>query len=340
MVTNFREVSAAPILTPDTQQGSIRYTWVYLVTILGAGLYSLKAIFIKLAYQVDIAHAGASTHVDAITLIALRFGFALPAYVLILCWLIRYHPKHIPIRTVGQCLALGLLGYYLCAFLDFTSLKYITAQLERMILFTYPAFMILLGALFFNFKLRYHHYISIVCTYLGLALIFAGGDIATGKNVWLGSMLVILTAIGFALFQLLAKHLIDRIGSDYFTCLSMLGASIGILVHFSLLHLVQANPATAFELPPRIYMLCAIMAIVCTIIPSFLINIAIARVGAQMVAILAMSGPVITIIAAIYWLSEPFGIIDGLGTCLTMIGIATYTLTERGIFKRTKAART
>jgi len=208
-------------------------------------------------------------------------------------------------------------------------LQYVTAQLERLLLFTYPAFVILFGALFFGGTITRFGLASMALAYGGLAIVFAGGEITQSTNLWLGSGLIIACAILFAMFQLIAKQFIDKIGSSLFTCLAMLGGASAIFTHFVISALSADGMAQAFHVPIRIYIICAIIAIFSTLLPSFLINYALGKIGAQKVAMLGMIGPLATVIAAILILNEPFGIWDGIGMIVTFSGIALYLLADR-----------
>ncbi len=294
---------------------------------VGAALFSLKAILIKLAYMSDQA---GSLDVDAITLMALRMAFALPVYLFIFGALLRKRkrqatPKTLPPRAVISALMLGCLGYYICPYLDFNGLKFITAQLERLLLFTYPAFVLILGALFFGAALSLRSASLAMLAYVGIGIIYLGGDIATGDNVALGSALILGCAVLFALFQLLAKPLIAALGAGLFTCLSMMAASAAVLTHFTVQNAVAGTLGQALDLPPRIWLIGAAIAIMSTIIPSFLVNLAIGRIGPQTVSMIGMISPIVTIGFAVYLLGEPFGGVDALGTGLTIFGIGAYS---------------
>ena len=300
--------------------------WGYLCAGVGTALFSMKAIFIKLAY---LPGGGLEANeLEVVTLLALRMGIALPLYLCIGLWTVsqyrksgRQLPSHKDILTTA---ALGLLGYYICSFLDFSGLKYVTAQLERLLLFTYPAFVFFLGRAFFKAPATgWKSMAAIALSYVGLAMIFAGGDIAIGTNVPLGSVLVLMAAFLFAFFQLFARDLIGRMGTSLFTVVAMSSASIGVLVHFAIAEGGDVGPALA--VPSRIYMLGGLIAIFSTLIPSFLMNIALGRVGAQATSVLGMLGPVVTIIMAVVILGEPFGLVDAFGTGLTVLGIALFT---------------
>ena len=263
----------------------------------------------------------------------LRFGFSFPAYLLILLWSLR---KGGPMerRTAVQAFGLGLLGYHLCAWLDFAGLLYITAQLERLILFTYPAFVVVLGGLFFGHRTSWRGVAAIVLAYSGIGVVFAAGDIASGSNVPLGSALVLGCAVLFAAFQLLAKGRIDRMGGVRFTCVAMMGATTGVMIHYVMQTYALGTGNPAGELPTALVGIGLAIAVFSTLLPSFFTNLALGRIGPQAVAVLAMIGPLVTIVAAVLVLDEPFSRVDALGTAITLSGIALYTLSERSVAAR------
>lgn len=325
---NIRAMQAGPLVSPEPPSFTPRQRgWGYVMAAIGAILFSLKAIFIKLAYQPTGGLV--ENQIDVITLMALRMGFSMPVYLIIGFWVVRQRRRNnqsLPkLGTLVKAGSIGLIGYYVCPYLDFAGLKLITAQLERLLLFTYPAFVLLLGALFFGMRISLWGVFSIIIAYLGIAVVFIGGDIAVGTNVPLGTILVLVCAFFFALYQLLAKSRIDRVGSALFTCAAMSIAALAVLAHFITSNVSAGTLATAFDLPPRIYFLGFAIALFSTILPSFMINIALGRIGAQAVAMFGMLSPLATIFFAIVWLGEPFGPLDALGTALTIFGIGLYT---------------
>ena len=331
MKSNLRETLSAPALEEsDAGEG---VAWVGVVLgITAAILYSLKAVFVKLAY---LPSEGVPEQLPPITLMMLRLGFSFPVYLVILVWVWR---KAAVKPTAGQCglaMLAGVMAYYGCTWLDFSGLQYITAQLERLLLFTYPAFVILFGALFFGGRLTTWGLAAVALAYSGLAVVFIGGDITESSNLWLGSGLVLASAMLFALFQLIAKTFIDKIGAELFTCLAMLGAAAAIFSHFLLNSLNANGVSAALDLPVRIYWLGLTIAVFSTLLPSFFMNIAIGRLGAQRVAMLGMVGPIATIFAAIWVLDEPFGIWDGVGTAVTFAGIALYMKSNKAKPRKT-----
>jgi len=323
MRPTFRETTSEALLGERQKTNAPHPKWGYIFAAVGAVLYSMKAVFVKLAY---LPGGGLEANdLDAITLMALRMGFSLPVYIFILLYSLRRDGGNVPLKFIFQAMLLGVMGYHLCTYLDFAGLKFITAQLERLILFTYPVFVVIFGALFFGGKITRAGIAAIVLAYSGLGIVFIGGDIATGVNVPLGSALVLAAAIIFALFQLVAKRMIDEMGSKVFTCLAMIAAGTTIISHFVMQNIGhEGGIVAALDLPPRIFVIGAMIAFFSTILPSFLINIAIGRIGAQTVAVMGMLGPLATIVAAILVLGEPFAFWDGVGTVVTLSGIWLY----------------
>lgn len=304
--------------------------WGYVFGALGAVLFSMKAIFVKLAYQPSPGLA--ANEVDAITLMALRLGFSMPVYLGIFIWITNKRKKDgvsMPsLKHIFMSGALGVLGYYVCAFLDIQGLKYVTAQLERLLLFTYPVFVVILSVVFLGFKPKPLSMAAIAFGYLGIIVIFAGGDIAQGENLVLGTVMILACAMFFATFQLLSKSMITRLGSSLFTCCAMMTAGVVIFTHLITQNIVEGTLGVP-TLTPRLWGLGVTLAFVSTLVPSFMVNVAINRIGPQTTAMLGLISPIATIFFAIFWLGEPFSFWDGVGTMMTLVGIGFYSWYSR-----------
>src|SRR5262245_43578378 len=207
----------------------------YILAGAGATLFSTKAIFIKLAYG-----PAATLDVDAITLLALRMAVALPVYLVIGGFVVASQirgGRPLPsARQIAAIAAVGVLGYYGSSYLDFAGLVYITAQFERLILFTYPVFVMVFGALFFGSRITLWAVATLCLAYAGIAVIYIEGAMAKGDHVALGVALVLGCSAAFAVYQLLARPLVKAVGSRLFTCIAMTGASAGVLAHFLVEH--------------------------------------------------------------------------------------------------------
>ncbi|MGH1538698.1 MAG: DMT family transporter, partial [Gammaproteobacteria bacterium] len=207
----------------------------FLLAIIGTLLFSLKSIFIKFLYKEGL---------DADTVLVLRMALSLPIYLCILFWL-RSNTnitEKLNSKTVLTILALGFFGYYLASLLDLMSLELISAQLERLGLFTYPFMVAILGALFFDEKITKRIIASLIITYLGLFVVMGQELKLVGDGVIQGTMLVLASALCFACYVLFSKKHIRNLGSQLFTCIAMISSCI-----FGLLHgLVTVEVADVF----------------------------------------------------------------------------------------------
>lgn len=285
--------------------------WGFLIAFSGALLFSTKAIIVKLAFV--------QTPIDALTLLTLRMVFSLPFY-LTSAFLISNQKTNVPLNRSQwlQLIFLGLFGYYLSSLLDFLGLQYISAGLERLILFLFPTFSILLNAWIFKEKLHRNQVAALLLTYAGICVAFIGElqlD-QTNPGFYWGSFLVFLCAVTFAIYITGSGRLIPQVGANKFTAYAMLTATGGVFMHF----ILKGN-AAALQQGLTFWPYGLILALVATVAPSFLVSNAMKRIGSNNVAIISSIGPVSTIVQAHYFLGEPIFKEQLLGTALVVAGI-------------------
>jgi drug/metabolite transporter (DMT)-like permease len=288
----------------------------YMLTAAGATLFSTKAIFIKLAFREEV---------NATLMLAWRMLFSVPFFIVIGLWAVALKQRRAEampnLRTLVLAMCTGMIGYGLSSYLDFKGLEYISAQLERLVLFTYPLFVMFLGAAFFGQKITRHGIIACLITYFGLAIVF-GLDLPEGG--WatvVGTALVLACAITFAMNQLLAKGLITTLGSVIFTAVSMTAGTISNVV-------LHAATDGDFGASTRFLWLSFGCAIFATVVPIFCINGGLARISAQAVAMISTLSPLVTIALAVWILGEPFTIADAVGSSLVLAGVGFYTWSD------------
>lgn len=316
--TPLRPMAAAPQAASVASPGRRYVEAGYLFAAVGAILFSTKAVAIKFAYQ---------DHVDAETLLALRMAFATPFYLAIGLHAVGERQRTgKPLPTLRRVIAaggVGLLGYWVASYLDFLGLEHVSAQIERLILFTYPIFVVIFGALFFHQKITRNALVAVAISYAGLALIFGESTVTGGHDALLGGGLVLACAVAFALYQLFAKDLIGAIGPRLFTCIAMTAAAVGAIVQFFLTH-----PASALAVGGRVLATALFIAIGSTVLPSFFLNAALHRISAQANATIGTLSPVATIILAYLILGETLSPLAWAGTALVIAGVGWFTLSE------------
>jgi drug/metabolite transporter (DMT)-like permease len=284
----------------------------FLITIIGSILFSTKAIIVKVAF--------ANTSMDALTLLMLRMTFSLPFY-LAAVWFARQEGlTPLTTRQWMAVIGLGIFGYYLSSLFDFIGLQYVTAGLERLILFLYPTFAVFINAFVFKQPVVRTQKIALFLTYTGIAIAYIGelriGDIGNPHFIW-GSFLIFLCSITYSIYIVGSGRLIPTVGVTRFTAYAMLSSTAGVFIHFafgggSLQLLQEAGTHIGYGL---------LLAIIATVLPTFMLSNGMKRIGSNNVAIISAIGPVSTIIQAHFILHEKIFPAQIAGTLLVIIGV-------------------
>ncbi|PLK45970.1 DMT family transporter [Emticicia sp. TH156] len=272
--------------------------------------FALKGIFIKSAYRYGI---------DSITLLALRFLFSAPFY-LVTIFRTRVtevaHPV-IPLKIWCQVVLIGFTGYYVSAYVNFLGLEYISASLERILLFIYPTFVLLINSFLVKRKVSRLQWLALVITYAGIIVAFNRHFQAhQQKNIALGAFLVILSGLTYSFYLVGSDKLIGKLGTTRFTSWAMLSALVPTLIHSYIY-----NGLDIFGFPAPVYLISIAMAIFSTVLPTFLFSAGIKRVGSGNASIIASIGPIFTIILATAFLNEPVWLEQIIGTALVLAGV-------------------
>jgi drug/metabolite transporter (DMT)-like permease len=281
------------------------------MAVVGAIAFSGKAIIVKLAYRYGV---------DAVTVIMLRMLFALPFFAGMAWWASRGKPPLSRADWWGV-IGLGFSGYYLASFLDFAGLQYISASLERLILYLNPTLVLLLGWLLYRNPVGGRQMAGMAVSYTGVVLVFGQEIRLEGANVALGALLVLVSAISYAVYLVYSGRMVQRIGSLRLVGLATTVACILCIAQFLLLRPV----ATAFDVAPPVIWLSVLNAIACTAVPVLLVMMAIERIGPAMAAQTGMIGPMSTIMMGVLILGEPFTPGIAAGTLLVIAGIFVFS---------------
>ena len=272
--------------------------------------FSGKAIIVKLSYRYGV---------DAVTVIMYRMLFSLPLFLAVWWWASRQaHAKAHPLhkRDWLAIAGLGFLGYYLASFLDFLGLQTITAGLERLIIYLNPTLVMLLSALIYKHRLPRMRVWAMVVSYSGVLLVFAHEVSFAGEGVVRGSVLVLASAISYALYLMYSGQMVQRIGALRLVGLASSVACVLAIAQFALL-----RPLASAVVPEEVIYLAMLNATACTVAPVLLIMLAIERIGASLTAQTGMVGPMSTVSLGVWVLGEPLNAWIGLGTLLVLGGV-------------------
>lgn len=288
--------------------------WIGVIMLIVANVgFSFKAITIKLLYRYQI---------DTVSVIGLRMLFSLPIFVGVLLWL--RAQKNQPVLSYADILkisGLGILSYYVSSMLDFSGLQFISAGIERLVLFTYPTLVVIISALFLQKKIKRYQVFALLITYIGVIIVFvAERGLGMQNNFLLGASLVFGCAITYSVFIVGTGEMVQRIGSICFSAIAMIGATIPALIHnyFS-------NGMNLFQFPTDVYKLTVSLVFISTVIPIFLIVEGIRRVGSTTSSFIGFIGPVSTIYLANIFLGEHVTFLQIVGTAIVIYGIFSVT---------------
>jgi len=287
------------------------------LAIAGSIAFSAKAIIVKLAYRYGV---------DAVTLLMYRMLFSLPLF-LALAWWASY-------RQGGQAgrrltlkrrdwlgvIGLGFTGYYLASFLDFWGLHFISASLERLILYLNPTLVLVLGWVIYKRRITGLQAIAMAVSYGGVLLVFGHEAGLQGPDALLGAALVFGSAISYAIYLVYSGEIVKRLGSMRLVGLATSVACVLCIVQFALL-----RPLSAAVVAPEVIWLSLLNATLCTFAPVVMVMMAIERIGAGLAAQTGMIGPMSTIVMGVLILGEPFNSWIVAGTVLVLSGVFLVT---------------
>lgn len=280
-----------------------------LLALLGATLFSSKAIMVKLSYQIEV---------DTLTLLVMRMGFALPFYLLIALRESR-KPNLQKIETKDWFILffIGLVGYYLASLFDFIGLQYISAGLERLILFLYPTITLLLSALIFKRKLRRNQVVAIVVAYIGIFISFWDKIfVPQGELFWLGALFIFGSALTYSFYLVGSESIIPKFGVVKFTAYCMVISCLIMMFHFAV-----SDAPSILSHSWHVYALGFAIAMFNTLIPSFIISAAISKIGSAKTSALSSIGPVFVIVTAAIFLGESITAPKVIGTLVVIVGV-------------------
>ena len=280
------------------------------LALFGSIAFSGKAIIVKLAYR----HG-----VDAVTLIMYRMLFALPIFAVMAWWASRGKPPLTRKDWLGV-LGLGFTGYYLSSFLDFAGLAYITASLERLILYLNPTLVVVLGWVLYRRGIRWGQALGMLVSYCGVVLVFGHEVTLQGSHAALGTLLVFLSAASYAVYLVYSGEMVRRLGS-----LRLVGLATSVASLCCLLQFVLLRPLSAAVVAPEVIWLSVLNATLCTAVPVLMVMMAIERVGAGPTAQAGLVGPLSTILMGVWILGEPFTAWLAAGTVLVVAGIYLFS---------------
>ena len=285
-----------------------------LIAILGIVMFSAKAIMVKMAYKF---------HVTSIHLLLFRLLFSLPFYIIIAFYFQFKNKIKTQKKDYLWVFIMGFVGYYLASYFDFLGLQYIKAGLERIILFIYPTLVLIISKFFLKTAITRKQVIAIIISYLGILVAFWNEIKLVEEDVVLGGSFIFLSALTYAIYLVGSGWLIPRFGVALFTSYAMISSTVCVLIHYLLV-----DRTNFFQYENEVYYLGFLMAIISTLIPSFLVSLAIKKMSATNFSIIGSIGPISTIILAFFFLGEKLNYYQILGAIIVISAVTYISLVK------------
>ncbi len=275
--------------------------------------FSSRAIFIKLVY--------AQSDIDPTTLLALRMLIALPFFLVMMLWRTKAGPIQISKKEMLTLVVMGLVGFYLSSYLDLVGLQYISASLERLVLFLYPTIVVILSAVIARRMISLPEISGLLISYAGISLVFLH-DLRQHHSaiepLLIGGGLVFAAAITYAIYLVGSQGLVKKMGSTRYTGWVMLCSSLAALLQFGALN----SPARLLD-AHSVIGLVVMIAIFGTVLPTWLLAQSIKLVGANQTAAICTLGPVVTLAFSALMLDEAVTLLQLVGATLVIVGVVT-----------------
>ncbi|MFT6766699.1 MAG: drug/metabolite transporter (DMT)-like permease [Burkholderiaceae bacterium] len=278
----------------------------FVMAALGAVAFSGKAIIAKLAYRYGV---------DAVTLLMYRMLFSLPFFVLMAWWAGRGKPA-LTQRQWVAVFGLGFSGYYLASHLDFLGLQYISASLERLILYLNPTLVLMLGWVLYGRRIGSRQALAMAVSYSGVLLVFGHEASFEGSATAIGGVLVFGAALSYAVYLIFSGEFVKQLGS-----LRLVGLATTVACVLCIAQFVLLRPMSAANVAPEVINLSVFNAVFCTVVPVLLVMMGIERIGAGLASQFGMIGPMSTLLMGAYFLDEPLNMWVGVGTVLVLLGV-------------------
>lgn len=291
------------------------------LVLISAIAFSAKAVFIKLAYAYSV---------DAVTLMTLRMLIATPFFIVMAVWASQDRSTYaLSLRDWISVVVLGLTGMYLSQLFDFLGLEYVSASMERTILFLYPTFVVLITAMRTGNAIGRIEMIALALSYAGIILVaehelLSAGTTEKTRDIFMGAGFVLISAITYAYYMAGSGVAIQKLGTQRFTGYTMVISCLAVLGHYSATH-----PVASLVLPGQVYVLGVAMAIVSTVLPILLLNAGISRIGGNKASLISSAGPVATLMLAVLFLNEAITVKQIMGTCLVLAGVLLIVFSNR-----------
>jgi drug/metabolite transporter (DMT)-like permease len=287
-----------------------------MIYVAGAAiLFASKGLFSKALYQRGVGFE---------LLVTVRALLAMPLFVWFAVRSNRGEAAGAPIpwsAYAGASIA-GITCYYVGAMVDFWALELIDASIERVLLFSYPALVVLISSFMRRQAPERRVVWAMLITYVGIFFAMGGVDLAELRANLFGASLVLIAALTTAIYFLIGERYVHVLGSTRFAAIGMSSSAIVLTAHFAVFRSFDEVRA----LDAHSWGLLVILGIACMFLPGLMQAEGVRRVGAQRAAIGSTVGPPTTIALAALFLGERLNGWQLLGSAMIVASVLILSL--------------
>jgi drug/metabolite transporter (DMT)-like permease len=278
-------------------------------------LFASKGLFSKALYQRGVGFE---------LLVTVRALLAMPLFI----WFSVHSNRGaaaeapIPWRAYAGASLAGIICYYVGAMVDFWALELIDASIERVLLFSYPALVVLISSFMRRQAPERRVVLAMLVTYVGIFFAMGGVDLTELRANLFGASLVLIAAFTTAIYFLIGERYVHVLGSTRFAAVGMSSSAVVLAVHFALFRSFDEVRA----LDAHSWLLLVILGIACMFLPGLMQAEGVRRVGAQRAAIGSTVGPPTTIVLAALFLGERLNGWQLLGSAMIVASVLILSL--------------
>ena len=279
----------------------------FLYGLLSSASFGLIPLFTIPAMQ-------AGMHFESI--LFYRFMFACMALGGIL--LIDGQSFRISRRDIPSLLLLALL-YLMSAVFLFWGYKFMASGVATTIHFMYPVLTTLIMMLFFKEKKSGWRMAAIVSAITGVYFL-SGGNTETGSISFSGLFIVLLSALGYALYLVTSQLKIGRMKGLLLTFYVFLFG--GILLFIGIGTVSQLQPISEWHTAGNLILL----ALIPTVVSNLALVRAVKSIGSTLASVLGAMEPVTAVCVGIFLFGEAFTTSIGVGIALIIAAVMVIIL--------------
>lgn len=244
------------------------------------------------------------------TVLSLRFALAS-----VIIWTILWSRGRLQIpsrRIVAIAFVLGAGGYTTQSALYFFGLEFMTAGMVAIVLYTYPAFVVVLTAVVHPDRVTLPLIAALALSIGGVALITGADPAGVDPR---GVVVVLGSACAYSVYILVSQRALTTVSAETLTAFVLPAAALSFLVFGT------GTGSLTIPATPTAWGAIFGIAILATVVPVLTFFAGIAKIGASRASVISTAEPGVTVGLGALVLGEPVSVAMVVGGTLVVVGV-------------------